>query len=86
MNVHYLLLDLRGLLQEQTELRHVVLFMFLRVVVTQFSYNTEMRSTLGSVTEVNKTKKLNCVALVRERIIPTELPPLIGELSANFCG
>jgi len=26
------------------------------------------------------------VALVRERTIPTERPPPIGEVSANFCG
>jgi hypothetical protein len=26
------------------------------------------------------------VALVRERTIPTELPPLVGKLIANFCG
>ena len=32
-----------------------------------------------------KTKtKLNSVALVRERTIPTERPPLVGEVSANF--
>jgi hypothetical protein len=31
--------------------------------------------------------KLNSVALVREQIIPTERPPLVGEVSANFfCG
>jgi hypothetical protein len=30
-------------------------------------------------------EKLNSVALVRERTIPTELPPLVGEVSANFC-
>jgi hypothetical protein len=28
----------------------------------------------------------NSVALIRERTIPTELPPLAGEISANFCG
>jgi hypothetical protein len=27
----------------------------------------------------------NSVALVRERTIPTERPPLVGEVSANFC-
>jgi hypothetical protein len=32
------------------------------------------------------TKKLNSVALVRKRTIPTERPSLVGELSANFCG
>jgi hypothetical protein len=30
--------------------------------------------------------KLNFVALVPERTIPTERPPLVGEVSANFCG
>jgi len=45
----------------------------------------------------NKTKPLwfkldfcltvkNSVALVRERTIPTERPPPVGEVSANFCG
>jgi hypothetical protein len=28
----------------------------------------------------------NSVALVRERSIPTERPPLVSEVSANFCG
>jgi len=32
------------------------------------------------------TPKLNSVALVRERTIPTERPPPVGEVSANFCG
>jgi hypothetical protein len=31
-------------------------------------------------------QKLNSVALVRERTIPTERPPLVGEVSANFSG
>ena len=31
-------------------------------------------------------KKKNSVALVRERNIPTEQPPPVGEVSANFCG
>jgi hypothetical protein len=30
--------------------------------------------------------KLNSVARVRERTIPTERLPLVGEDSANFCG
>jgi len=28
----------------------------------------------------------NSVALVRERTIPTERPPPVGEVSANICG
>jgi hypothetical protein len=30
--------------------------------------------------------KLNSVAGVRERTIPTERPPLFGEFGATFCG
>jgi hypothetical protein len=30
--------------------------------------------------------KLNHMAVVRERTIPTERPPPVGEVSANFCG
>ena len=30
--------------------------------------------------------RLNSVALVRERTIPTEGPPPVGEVSANSCG
>jgi hypothetical protein len=33
-----------------------------------------------------QVKCTNSVALVRERTIPTERPPLVGEVSANFCG
>jgi hypothetical protein len=31
-------------------------------------------------------KDINSGALVRQRTIPTERPPLVGELSANFSG
>ena len=34
---------------------------------------------------IDQVKK-NSVALVRERTIPTERPPPVGEVSANFCG
>jgi hypothetical protein len=33
-----------------------------------------------------KTKQLNFVALVRKQTLPTERPPLVGEVIANFCG
>jgi hypothetical protein len=33
-----------------------------------------------------QTNKTNCVALVRKRTLPTEWPPLVGEVSANFSG
>jgi hypothetical protein len=34
----------------------------------------------------NITNKKNSVACVRERTIPTERPPIVGDVSANFCG
>jgi hypothetical protein len=34
----------------------------------------------------SKTKQGNSVAWVRERTIPTEGPPLVGEVSANIYG
>jgi hypothetical protein len=36
--------------------------------------------------ESDRLKKLNSVAVVRKRTIPTERPPLVGEVSANLCG
>jgi hypothetical protein len=35
---------------------------------------------------MEEKKKLNSVAVVRKRTIPTERPPLVGEVSANLCG
>jgi hypothetical protein len=35
---------------------------------------------------VHIMSKLNSVALVHKQTIPTERPPLVGEVSANFCG
>jgi hypothetical protein len=32
------------------------------------------------------TSKKNSLVWVRERTIPTERPPLVGEVNANFCG
>jgi hypothetical protein len=39
-----------------------------------------------SVTIKNSKLKLNSVAWVRERTIPTERPPLVAEVSTNFFG
>jgi hypothetical protein len=44
---------------------------------------------LNSVTFINlgsKEYKTNSMALVRKQTIPTERPPLVGEVSANFSG
>jgi hypothetical protein len=39
---------------------------------------------LGGNIDIIK-KNTNSVALVRERTIPAERPPLVGEVSASFC-
>jgi hypothetical protein len=51
-----------------------VRFRICRKVQISQSYNNKSKSHLK-----------NSVAWVRERTIPTELPPLVGEVSANFC-
>jgi hypothetical protein len=47
-------------------------------------YKYEERTALCM--SINKKTKKNSVALVRKRTIPTERPPLVGEISANLCG
>ena len=48
---------------------------------------TPVGSSVGSVGALyQKHIKKTSVALVRERTIPTERPPPVGEVSANFCG
>ena len=46
--------------------------------------NEEMKSNMRISYLLNSP--FNSVALVRERTIPTERPPPVGEVSANFCG
>jgi len=50
-----------------------------------YSYRAKLRIKTCQNSFATKTK-LNSVALVRERTIPTERPPPVGEVSANFCG
>jgi hypothetical protein len=45
--------------------------------------------SLGSTSTTRMTtnnKQTNSVVLVRELTLPTERPPLVGEVSAKFCG
>jgi hypothetical protein len=44
-----------------------------------------LQATISSKYKV-QIRKRNSVAWVRERTIPTEWPPLVGEASAKFCG
>jgi hypothetical protein len=43
-------------------------------------------SNCSDATELEKRRGKKTVALVRERTIPTKLPPLVGQVSANLCG
>jgi hypothetical protein len=45
----------------------------------------ESRGPIETKKQINNNNN-NSVALVRERAIPTELPPLVGEVSVNLCG
>jgi hypothetical protein len=44
------------------------------------------RHVVCSAPLFNHIKKLNSMVWVRERTIPTERPPLVDEVIANFCG
>jgi hypothetical protein len=58
-----------------------------KCIVLYQSVNYNLVVMNGMSDDVKQTKlKLNSVALVRERTIPTERPPPVGEVSANFCG
>ena len=52
------------------------------LISCSFIYLNELRDTKNK----SQRQKKNSVALVRERTIPTERPPPVGEVSANFCG
>jgi hypothetical protein len=43
-------------------------------------YRTVLRYSPFIVTGMKNLKKLNSVAVVRKRTIPTERPPLVGEV------
>jgi hypothetical protein len=43
-------------------------------------------TTLSAAMLMKGRYKKNSLALVRKRTIPTERPPLVGEVSANVCG
>jgi hypothetical protein len=49
------------------------------------SCGTDVRESLRIIIIIMTTNN-DSVALVRERTIPTERPPLVGEVNANCCG
>jgi hypothetical protein len=55
------------------------------ILLSTFSSSTLSRcSSFNENYQVSQNKTTNSVALVRKRTIPTERPPLGGEVSANF--
>ena len=61
-------------------------------VVLCVTYYQEIHTVLSNQVMYNQGLRRQCrytinsVALVREGTIPTERPPSVGEVSANFCG
>jgi hypothetical protein len=53
---------------------------------TGFCPETETTCTCWAEIIKKKKKKKNSMVWVRERTIPTERPPLVGEVIANLCG
>jgi hypothetical protein len=41
---------------------------------------------MASTSSTQNNKQTNSGALVRQQTVPTEWPPLVGEVSANFSG
>jgi hypothetical protein len=67
------------------------------VVLAMVAANDDVSMGGGAVThplpdDVNleveecSNKQINSMVRVRERTMPTERPPLVGEVVANFCG
>jgi len=67
-------------------------------IITTLEKRAQLRMRIGRLKVTFKLMKIetvitivrilttNSVALVRTRTIPTERPPPVGEVSANFCG
>jgi hypothetical protein len=53
---------------------------------TRPDFGTRGLSRKMSSVKGPRNKKKNSMVSVRERTIPTERPPLVGEVIANFCG
>jgi hypothetical protein len=58
---------------------------FIMCFFEKLCYGDEMKKKKIGTASRKFLKKKNFVAIVRERTIPTERKPLVGEVSANFC-
>jgi len=59
---------------------------FLKFAVVTKELSALMKTLVSTSLLLSQIGKKNSVALVRERTIPTERPPPVGEVSANFGG
>jgi len=69
-----------------TEVRQVRQTVTTHSVINASQITDEISTNHRNVLLLVPHHKHNSVALVRERTIPTERPPPVGEVSANFCG
>jgi hypothetical protein len=63
-----------------------VLHVLLTPMLAAFHFHLILPDLIILIIFGKKTKTLSFLALVRERTIPTERPPLVGEVSASYCG
>jgi hypothetical protein len=54
--------------------------------ITKTLISTHSDKPNDKIVHCSVPKSINSVALVRERTVPTKLPPRVGEVSANVCG
>jgi hypothetical protein len=53
---------------------------------SEYLYNPNGQGNIEDSEVYKKLKNLNSMAVVRKRTIPTERPPLVGEVSAKLYG
>jgi hypothetical protein len=70
----------------ESRLRIIYLHSATRLHGVELNLARRQRAFLLASAIFKNINKTNSVALVRVRTIPTERPPLVGEVSANFCG
>jgi hypothetical protein len=61
------------------------LYMFASLNLPYMKWEIHIIAIISYDNDNDNNNNNNSVALVRERTIPTERPPLVGEVSANYC-
>jgi hypothetical protein len=63
-----------------------ITFVLIHLTMANHKHYVTSRNVACSIPDEATQFITYSVALVRKRTIPTERPPLLGEVSANFCG